>query len=295
MRCGKCNLNKIGPRTVPFGGYMCSNDHLQCSECNMKSQGQCTICNNYTNFVEMKMNPPSHHSGTMKSKIGDATKQPSGNAFTASELYFSKTSHDHVKSEMGISQEQQTLSAFADLFEANDEEDVKGTLNGKNKEVGFNPKDGEPEKIEQCLVNESDVKPQQSVDVFQKSFNKTTTKFQSNTEKSRIPKLLRPTSLATLRPNHNKSEESKIAKGTDDDHKELPQPVQSSIKLKESNIDKVTDEHQLQIPHRIDSAVHCHQDSASEEGTQSNENVLLFDEVSKRSMDLKYYETLANN
>uniref|UniRef100_A0A1A9V3S6 DUF4729 domain-containing protein n=1 Tax=Glossina austeni TaxID=7395 RepID=A0A1A9V3S6_GLOAU len=281
MRCGKCNLNKIGPRTVPFGGYMCSNEHLQCSECNMRSQGQCSICNNYTNFVEMRMNPPSHHhSGTMKSKIGDAIGQLSGNAFATSEHYFSKTSRDYVMSETGTSQEQQTLSASADLFTANDEEDVKGALHGENKDekakVSFNPKDGEPEKIDQYLVNESDVKQEQSVDVFQRSFNKTT-KFQCNTEKSRIPKLIRPRSLVTLRPKHNKSEECKTAKETDDDHKELPQPVQSSIKLKESKIDKGTDEHQKQIPHRIDSAVYCRNDSACE-GTQSNENVFLFDE-----------------
>uniref|UniRef100_A0A1B0AI70 DUF4729 domain-containing protein n=1 Tax=Glossina pallidipes TaxID=7398 RepID=A0A1B0AI70_GLOPL len=338
MHCGKCNLNKIGPRTVPFGGYICSNEHLQCSDCNMKSQGQCSICNNYTNFVEMKINPSSHHSGTMKSKIGDATEQPSGNAFAAGGHYFSKSSHDHAMSETGISQEQQTLSASADLFKPNDEEgDVKGTLHGKNEDekakVSFNPKDGEAEKIEQYLVNESDVKLKQSVDVFQESFNKTT-KFQSNTEISRIPKLLRPTSLATLGPNHNKSEECKIAKGTDVDHKELPQPsnteksripelfratspatlgpnhnkseeckiakgtdvdhkelpqpVQSSIKLKESKLGKVTDEHQKQIPHRIESAVHCRHDSACE-GTQSNENVFLFDE------DLSDARTMTNS
>uniref|UniRef100_A0A1B0B6U2 DUF4729 domain-containing protein n=1 Tax=Glossina palpalis gambiensis TaxID=67801 RepID=A0A1B0B6U2_9MUSC len=252
---------------------------IVCFECNTKSQGQCSKCNNYTNFVEMRMNPPSHLSGPIRSKIGDATEERSGNAFAANEHYFSKTSYHLVKSGTGISREQKTLCASENLFKANDAEDVKDTLNGKSKDekakVSFNPKDGEQDKIDQYLVNESDVKQEQSVDVFHESCNKIT-KFQSNTENSRIPKLIGLASIVKLRSNHNKSQKCKIAKGTGDDHKELPQSVQSSIKLKESKIDKVTDEHQKQIPHRIDNVIPYRNDSACED-TQLNENSFVFE------------------
>ncbi|KNC23865.1 hypothetical protein FF38_05616 [Lucilia cuprina] len=53
MDCSTCKINKISPEINPFGGYFCSNEHLQCNECNTLSKGHCGLCNASTKFVQM--------------------------------------------------------------------------------------------------------------------------------------------------------------------------------------------------------------------------------------------------
>ncbi|KAL9897835.1 uncharacterized protein ACN427_006220 [Glossina fuscipes fuscipes] len=97
MNCGFCHENNIGPRIAPFGGFICSNDHLQCSKCNQKNYGQCGICDNMTSFVQMKMAAPTHHLAIIQAKIADLainqppSAPPMNSSSTANEMFTSKT------------------------------------------------------------------------------------------------------------------------------------------------------------------------------------------------------------
>uniref|UniRef100_A0A1A9WJR3 DUF4729 domain-containing protein n=1 Tax=Glossina brevipalpis TaxID=37001 RepID=A0A1A9WJR3_9MUSC len=71
MNCVICYINKIGIRKPPFGGFVCINDHLQCSECNQEGDGKCGICGNITSFVQMKVVAPTHDLATIQAQIAD--------------------------------------------------------------------------------------------------------------------------------------------------------------------------------------------------------------------------------
>ncbi|XP_065361025.1 uncharacterized protein LOC135954732 [Calliphora vicina] len=58
MNCSACGVNKIGPEIDPFGGYFCSNSHLQCNECNASKNGHCGLCRASTKFIRMNFNSP---------------------------------------------------------------------------------------------------------------------------------------------------------------------------------------------------------------------------------------------
>uniref|UniRef100_A0A1B0A803 DUF4729 domain-containing protein n=1 Tax=Glossina pallidipes TaxID=7398 RepID=A0A1B0A803_GLOPL len=81
----------------PFGGFICINDHLQCSKCNQKNYGQCGICDNVTSFVQMKMVAPTHHLAIIQAQIADLainqppSAPPMNSSSTAKEMFTSKT------------------------------------------------------------------------------------------------------------------------------------------------------------------------------------------------------------
>ncbi|KAM7356767.1 uncharacterized protein ACRADG_002401 [Cochliomyia hominivorax] len=54
MNCSSCGIKKIGPIIHPFGGYFCTQEHLQCNECYLQNNSLCGICGSSSKFIQMK-------------------------------------------------------------------------------------------------------------------------------------------------------------------------------------------------------------------------------------------------
>ncbi|XP_037958152.1 microtubule-associated protein futsch-like isoform X9 [Teleopsis dalmanni] len=54
MECSSCRNQKISPISPPFGGFLCTNGHMNCVTCADVSPGVCPICHALEKFVELR-------------------------------------------------------------------------------------------------------------------------------------------------------------------------------------------------------------------------------------------------
>lgn len=76
MNCLTCKVNKIGPKNSPFGGYLCSNEHLQCHVCNNMQHGLCGVCHESTKFVQMNFETSGLNTAPTRAPIHPHTQSP---------------------------------------------------------------------------------------------------------------------------------------------------------------------------------------------------------------------------
>ncbi|XP_067645871.1 uncharacterized protein [Eurosta solidaginis] len=127
MNCATCKVNKIGPKTAPFGGYLCGNEHMQCDDCNERTDGQCGICEESTSFVQMNFNhrdrdtspmhrtfPTSGQTATAPSVDADINSVAAATLETNSSYIFPKSFYADMETQSSISQEQLSMQESHD-------------------------------------------------------------------------------------------------------------------------------------------------------------------------------------
>ncbi|XP_036336208.1 uncharacterized protein LOC118746466 [Rhagoletis pomonella] len=122
MNCATCKVNKIGPKTTPFGGYLCGNEHMQCVDCNDRTDGQCGICEEHTFFVQMNFNHRNRNTSPMTRNFPISGQVPTAPSIdvkshpvtaatleSASSCIFPKAFFNDMETQSSISQEQLSM------------------------------------------------------------------------------------------------------------------------------------------------------------------------------------------
>ncbi|XP_037818913.1 uncharacterized protein LOC119608529 [Lucilia sericata] len=123
MDCSNCKINKISPEINPFGGYFCSNEHMQCNECNTSSKGHCGLCNASTKFVQMNF----------KSSDEPLPATPQSSIFSKDQPIrsaLSKQMLDEIETQSRISKEHLILKDSREYMHQNAKENDSKETNG---------------------------------------------------------------------------------------------------------------------------------------------------------------------
>lgn len=137
MNCATCKVNKIGPKTAPFGGYLCSNEHMQCGNCNERTDGQCGICETCTSFVQMNFNQRERNTSPVRRCYPMARPTPTAQSLdveshsvaaatleTDSSYIFPKALYADMETQSSISQEQLSMHESHDGFSEDQGEEI---------------------------------------------------------------------------------------------------------------------------------------------------------------------------
>ncbi|XP_039965156.1 uncharacterized protein LOC120777732 [Bactrocera tryoni] len=137
MNCATCKVNKIGPKTAPFGGYLCSNEHMQCGDCNERTDGQCGICEACTSFVQMNFNQRERNTSPVRRCYPMARPTPTAQSLdveshsvaaatleTDSSYVFPKALYADMETQSSISQEQLSMHESHDCFSEDQGEEI---------------------------------------------------------------------------------------------------------------------------------------------------------------------------
>uniref|UniRef100_A0A0A1XSD3 Mucin-16 n=1 Tax=Zeugodacus cucurbitae TaxID=28588 RepID=A0A0A1XSD3_ZEUCU len=137
MNCATCKVNKIGPKTAPFGGYLCSNEHMQCGDCNERTDGQCGICEECTSFVQMNFNQRVRNTSPIRRCYQMARPTPTAQSLdveshsvaaatleTDSSYIFPKALYADMETQSSISQEQLSMHESHDGFSEDQGEEI---------------------------------------------------------------------------------------------------------------------------------------------------------------------------
>ncbi|XP_054735285.1 uncharacterized protein LOC129242584 [Anastrepha obliqua] len=136
MNCAICKVNKIGPKTAPFGGYLCGNEHMQCGECNDRTYGQCGLCKARTFFVQMNFNQRCKDISPMRrtflTSLGPVATSPSmdtenrsvaaATLETDSSYIFPKAFYTDMETQSSISQEQLSMHESHDSISMSEDQ-----------------------------------------------------------------------------------------------------------------------------------------------------------------------------
>uniref|UniRef100_W8BTM1 DUF4729 domain-containing protein n=1 Tax=Ceratitis capitata TaxID=7213 RepID=W8BTM1_CERCA len=146
MNCATCKVNKIGPKTAPFGGYLCGNEHMQCGDCNERTDGQCGVCEENTSFVQMNFNQRERHTSPIRRVYPHMRPMPTAESVdiethsiaaatleTNSSYVFPKAFYADMETQSSISQEHLSMHESQDaLSEDQGEEMDQHLIDGKN-------------------------------------------------------------------------------------------------------------------------------------------------------------------